>query len=140
MAKPKDSKIVRFVHFSNTIRFEKIHKTSLWNETVRQIKERFCKKGVLRNFTKFTWKYLCWSLFFNKIAGLRPKTLLKRDSNTVVFRWILCSVLRTPFFTEPLWRLLLYKKKLWLVPNLYILESGWSLVFFVTFNIKSCLS
>ena len=30
----------------------------------------FCKKGVLRNFTKFTGKYLCQSLFFNKIAGL----------------------------------------------------------------------
>ena len=29
----------------------------------------FCKKGVLRNFTKFTGKP---SLFFNKVAGLRP--------------------------------------------------------------------
>ena len=30
----------------------------------------FCKKGVLRNFTKFTEKHLCQSLFFNKVAGL----------------------------------------------------------------------
>ena len=30
----------------------------------------FCKKGVLRNFTKFTGKHLCQSLFFNKVAGL----------------------------------------------------------------------
>ena len=30
------------------------------------------KKGVLRNFTKFTGKHLCQSLFFNKVAGLRP--------------------------------------------------------------------
>ena len=29
------------------------------------------KKGVLRNFTKFTGKHLCQSLFFNKVAGLR---------------------------------------------------------------------
>ena len=29
------------------------------------------KKGVLRNFAKFTGKYLCQSLFFNKVAGLR---------------------------------------------------------------------
>ena len=28
----------------------------------------FCKKGVLRNFAKFNGKYLCQSLFFNKIA------------------------------------------------------------------------
>ena len=32
--------------------------------------EVFCKKGVLRNFTKFTGKHLCQSLFFNKVAGL----------------------------------------------------------------------
>ena len=38
--------------------------------------EVFCKKGVLRNFTKFTGKHLCMSLFFNKVAG-QPATLLK---------------------------------------------------------------
>ena len=42
--------------------------------------EVFCKKGVLRNFVKFTGKHLCQSLFFNKLAGLRPTNLLKRDS------------------------------------------------------------
>ena len=30
----------------------------------------FCKKGVLRNFAKFTGKHLCQSLYFNKVAGL----------------------------------------------------------------------
>ena len=43
------------------------------------------KKGVLKNFTKFTGKHLCQSLFFNKVAGLRPATLLKRDSGADVF-------------------------------------------------------
>ena len=28
--------------------------------------EVFCKKGVLRNFAKFTGEHLCESLFFNK--------------------------------------------------------------------------
>ena len=28
-------------------------------------------KDVIRNFTKFTGKHLCQSLFFNKVAGLR---------------------------------------------------------------------
>ena len=30
--------------------------------------EVFCKKGVLRSFTKFTGKQLCQSLFFNKVT------------------------------------------------------------------------
>ena len=34
--------------------------------------EVFCKKGVLKNFAKFTGKYLCHSLVFNKVADLRP--------------------------------------------------------------------
>ena len=38
----------------------------------------FCKKGVLKNFTKFTEEYLCQSLFFNKVAGLKPTNLLKK--------------------------------------------------------------
>ena len=40
--------------------------------------EVFCKKGALENFTKFIGKHLCQSLFFNKVAGLRPATLLKK--------------------------------------------------------------
>ena len=31
------------------------------------------RKGVLRNFAKFTGKHLCQSLYFNKVAGLRPE-------------------------------------------------------------------
>ena len=40
--------------------------------------ELFCKKGVLRHFTKFTGKHLCQVLFFNKVVGLRPAVLLKK--------------------------------------------------------------
>ena len=36
------------------------------------------KKGALRDFAKFTGKHLCQSLFFNKVSGLRPATLLKK--------------------------------------------------------------
>ena len=37
----------------------------------------FCKKGVPRNFTKFTGKQLCQGLFFNKVASSKlPKTEL----------------------------------------------------------------
>ena len=34
------------------------------------------RKGVLRNFTKFTGKDLCQNLFFNIITGLRSATFL----------------------------------------------------------------
>ena len=32
--------------------------------------EVFCKNCVLKNFAKFTGKYLCGNLFLNKVAGL----------------------------------------------------------------------
>ena len=41
--------------------------------------EVFCKKDVLRNFAKFKGKHLCQRLFFNKVAGLRPATLLEKS-------------------------------------------------------------
>ena len=59
----------------------------------------FTRKGVLKNLAKFTEKYLCWSPFFNKVAGLRPVTLLKKRSNTVIFLGILR---KNTFFSEHL--------------------------------------
>ena len=41
--------------------------------------QKYCKNGVLKNFVKFTGKHMCWSLFFNKLAGLRPATSSERD-------------------------------------------------------------
>ena len=35
------------------------------------------KKGVFKNFAKFTGKHLCQSFFFNKVAGLSPATFLR---------------------------------------------------------------
>ena len=59
------------------------------------------KKGVLRNFTKFTGKHLCQSLFF------RPATLLKKRPCTGFFAVNFVKFLRAPFFKEHLWWLLL---------------------------------
>ena len=42
-----------------------------------QSPEVFYDKVVLQNFSKLTGKRLCQSLFFNKVAGLRPGILLK---------------------------------------------------------------
>ena len=62
--------------------------------------QMFFKIGVLKNFTIFKGKHLFWILKY------RPSTLLKRDSKTGVFLWILRN-LRTAFFIEHLRRLLL---------------------------------
>ena len=69
--------------------------------------EVFCKKGVLRNFTKFTGKHLCRSLFFNKVTGLRSATLLKERLWPRYFPVNFAKFLRTPFLKEHLWWLLL---------------------------------
>ena len=45
------------------------------------------RKGVLRNFTKFTGKHLCESLFFNEVAGLK-NTFLQNTSG-----WTTASIL-----------------------------------------------
>ena len=58
----------------------------------------FYKKGVLRNFAKFTWKQLCQSFFFNKVAGLRPATLLKKRAWHSCFPVNFVKFLRTRFY------------------------------------------
>ena len=65
--------------------------------------EVFCENGVLRNFTKFTVKHLHHSLFFNKVAGLRSATLLKKRLWHRCFPVNFVKFLRTPFLTEHLW-------------------------------------
>ena len=60
------------------------------------------KKSVLRNFTTFTGKRLYHSLFFNKVAGLRPATLLKKRLGTV-FSSEFCEISKNTLFTEHLW-------------------------------------
>ena len=59
--------------------------------------EVFCKKVVLRNFAKFTGKHLCQSLFFNKVAGLKSPTLLKKRLWHRCFPVNFAKFLRTPF-------------------------------------------
>ena len=65
--------------------------------------EVFCKKCVLENSAKFTELHLCQSLFFNKVAGLRPATLLKKRLWDRCFPVNFVKFLRTPFYIEHLW-------------------------------------
>ena len=48
-----------------------------------EVTEVFCEKGVLRNFAKFTGKYLFQSLIFHRFTGLAPSTLLKKTLEQV---------------------------------------------------------
>ena len=57
--------------------------------------ELFCKKGVLRNFTKFTGKHLSQSVF------------IKKETLARVFPVNHVKFLRTTFYIEHLWWLLL---------------------------------
>ena len=59
--------------------------------------EELYKKGVLRNFAKFTGKQLCRSFFLNKVADLRPATLLKRTV-AQVFSCEFCEIYKNTFF------------------------------------------
>ena len=53
------------------------------------------RKGVLRNFTKFTGKQLCW----------RPEAcnFIKKEALTQVFACEFCEIYKGIFFTEHLW-------------------------------------
>ena len=64
--------------------------------------EELYKKGVLRNFAKFTGKQLCRSFFLNKVAGLRPATLLKKTL-AQVFSRDFREISNNTFFKEHLW-------------------------------------
>ena len=62
--------------------------------------QMFFKIGALTNFTIFTRKHLCWSLFLIKWQTWPSASLLKRDSNTGVFLWILRNFLEHLFLQD----------------------------------------
>ena len=77
----------------------------------------YIKKGVFKNFAKFTGKHLCQIHFFNKFAGVRPATLLIKSL------WHRCSpinfakFLRKFFLRNTFARLLLFSIMVMLLPK-----------------------
>ena len=69
--------------------------------------EVFCGEGVLSNFAEFTGKHLSQSLFFDKVAGHRPVTLLKKRLWHRCLPLNFTKFLRTLFLAEHLRWLLL---------------------------------
>ena len=68
----------------------------------------FFKQDVLKNFTKFRGKHLYWSIFFNKVAGLRSQALnfVKNETPTQVSSFEFCKIFENTFFTEHIRQLL----------------------------------
>ena len=54
--------------------------------------EVFCKKGVLRNFAKFTGKQLCQSLFLNKAYRPQACNFIKKETLAPVFSCEFCEI------------------------------------------------
>ena len=95
----------------------------------KTIKSRSChqryyvRKGVVRNFPKFTGKHLCQSLFFNKVAC----NFIKKETLTQVFSCEFCEIFKsTSFYTTPpvaaSWQVLkalVIEKKIFAIPPVF---------------------
>ena len=77
------------------------------------------KKGVLRNFAKFTEKHLCQRVFFNKVAGRRPGTLLRKTL------WRRCFPVNFAKFLRHLRTTDSAVKKVFLRKNFFIEKYPW---------------
>ena len=60
------------------------------------------KNGILKNFTKPTWKQLCHSLIFNKVFN-NCSNFIKIDSLALMFSCECFDIFKNTFFTEHLW-------------------------------------
>ena len=58
------------------------------------------KRGILRNFAKFTGNHLRESLFFNEVASLRSVSLFEKKFH--VFFCEFCKIFKNIVFTEHL--------------------------------------
>ena len=83
-------------------------------EWQKQPREVFCKKGVVRNLSKFTVKHLCQSLFFNKV-GFYMITALRHERFKSTFL-ILYSELILVDFNFWFWANSHKKRHSWLHP------------------------
>ena len=72
---------------------QKDYSNSLTIDQIPRSSHQKCsmKKGILRNFTKFTGKHLCQSFFF------------KKEALTQMFSCEFCEICKSTFFTEQFW-------------------------------------
>ena len=63
-----------------TLIFGKMYETEHFGQVLSNLRCSVSSKGGHKSCqnAKFTGRHLCWSLFFNKVKGLRPATLFKK--------------------------------------------------------------
>ena len=97
-----------FILGKASLQFLRIKSIFISSPHFRSSRQRYPnKKSVLRNFTKFTGKHMCQNLFFNKVAGVRLSTSLKKRLWHRCFPVDFVKFLRTPFLQNTSGRLLL---------------------------------
>ena len=80
-----------FIEYVSSLCKKAVRKVSVLSRLSRSSHpEVFCKKGVLRNFAKFTGKPLCQSLFFNKVPS-------KKGTLAQVFSCEFCEISKDTF-------------------------------------------
>ena len=81
-------KYLKLSFFDVSRGYRKRHEVGL--RTLKSTRSQmFFRIGVLKNFAIFKGKQLSWSLFLIKLHTSMPANLLKRDSSSGVFLWIL---------------------------------------------------
>ena len=68
----------------------------------------FFQTGVLKMYTKFTGKHLCWSLFLVNYSNLQ---LYEIETPTKVFSCEFCKTFKNTYFIEHLWATVSEDKK-----------------------------
>ena len=67
----------------------KVMKVKMMMKVIMKVEKHrsqmFFKIGILKNFTNFIGKDLCWSFLVIKLQALRPATLLKTVYSETVF-------------------------------------------------------
>ena len=71
----------------------------------------FFKTGVFKNFTIFTGKHLCWSLYLIKLQDWRLVFSLK-ETPTEVFSYEYCKTFKNSSFMEHLF-VILFRNFIW---------------------------
>ena len=98
--------------------------------------EVFCKKCVLRNFSWFTGKHLCQSLFLNKVEHLLLQNTSVGCFSKVNFRVLFGSLKHQNHLHEPK---VFLRRKIWYFDKTFIMKLLNKLLSSLEFNFKISL-
>ena len=85
--------------------YKKVNYMNFWEKNRSSQQRCSIEKGVLTNFIK----HLCQGLFFNKVAGLRTATSLKKRLCRRCFPMTFAKFLRTPILQNRIHRISVLK-------------------------------